>query len=44
MASAGISSGIVMTTSEFTASAKLFAQGKPLRLMDLDELLLTGAT
>jgi Holliday junction resolvasome RuvABC ATP-dependent DNA helicase subunit len=41
--SAGISSGIVVTTSEFTASAKSFAQGKPIRLIEMDELLLSGA-
>jgi hypothetical protein len=44
LVSAGISSGIVMTTSTFTASAKEFARGAPIRLLDLDELLLLNKT
>ncbi len=39
MVSAQLPSGIVMTTSTFTASAMAFAQGKPIRLIDIEELL-----
>jgi Holliday junction resolvasome RuvABC ATP-dependent DNA helicase subunit len=43
MVSAGMANGIVATTSTFTPSAKEFAHNKPIRLIDLDELLNLGA-
>jgi Holliday junction resolvasome RuvABC ATP-dependent DNA helicase subunit len=42
MMSAGVASGIVATTSTFTPSARAFVQNKPIRLIELDELLDLG--
>jgi len=42
--SAGIAEGIVVATSSFTPSAREFAQNKPIRLIDIDELLAIGCT
>ena len=42
MMNAGIENGIVVATSTFTDSAVNFVKGKPIRLIDIDELLLLG--
>ena len=39
MVNAGINTGFVVTSSNFTAQAETFAQNKPIKLYDIDALI-----